>query len=75
MVDQNEMDKITTAMMEHLCDHLCRFPRETERKEDLEDICAGCEMGKHVCNILNTGMDPGNGEIARARYGCPGCGI
>ena len=54
MADQNEMDKIVTPMMEHLCDHLCRFPWETERKEDLEDICANCKMGQYVCNILNT---------------------
>lgn len=54
MVDQNEMEKIITPMMEHLCDHLCRFPWETERKEDLEDICAGCKMNKYVCDILDT---------------------
>ncbi len=54
MANQNEMDKIVTPMMEHLCDHLCRFPWETERKEDLEDICAECQMGQYVCDILNT---------------------
>ena len=54
MADQNEMEKIVTPMMEHLCDYLCRFPWETERKEDLEDICAGCQMDKYVCDILNT---------------------
>lgn len=54
MAGQNEVDKITTTMMEHLCDHLCRFPWETERKEDLEDICAECKMGQYVCDILNT---------------------
>ncbi|MFR3727679.1 hypothetical protein [Lacrimispora sp.] len=54
MADQNEMEKIVTPMMEHLCDHLCRFLWETERKEDLEDICAECKMDKYVCDILNT---------------------
>lgn len=54
MADQNEMEKIVTPMMEHLCDHLCRFLWETERKENLEDICAGCKMGQYVCDILNT---------------------
>lgn len=54
MADQNEMEKIVTPMMEHLCDHLCRFPWETERKEDLEDICAGCQMGQYTNEILNT---------------------
>ncbi len=54
MADQNEMDKIVASMMEHLCDHRCRFPWEIERKEDLEEICAGCQMGQYVCDIVNT---------------------
>lgn len=54
MADQNEMEKIVTPMMEHVCDHLCRFPWEIERKEDLEEVCAECQMGQYVCNILNT---------------------
>ena len=54
MSDQNEMEKIVTPMMEYLCDHLCRFPWETERKEDLEDICAGGQMDKYTNDILNT---------------------
>lgn len=54
MVEQNEMEKIVTSMMEHLCDRRCRFPWEIERKEDLEAICAECVMDKHVCNIVNT---------------------
>ncbi len=51
---QNEMETIVTSMMEHLCDHRCRFPWEIERKEDLEEICAGCQMGQYVCDIVNT---------------------
>jgi len=51
---QNEMETIVTSMMEHLCDHRCRFPWEIERKEDLEAICAECEMDIHVCSIVNT---------------------
>lgn len=54
MADQNEMLKIVTPMAEEICDHLCRFLWETERKEDLEDICAECKMGQYVCDILNT---------------------
>lgn len=34
--------------------NVCRFPWETERKEDLEGICAECKMGQNVCDILNT---------------------
>ena len=54
MADQNDMDKIVTPMMEHICDHLCRFPWETERKADLEDICAECKMDQYTSDILNT---------------------
>lgn len=54
MADQNKMEKIVAPMMEHLCDHMCRFPWETERKEDLEDICAECQMDKYTNDILNT---------------------
>ena len=54
MAAQNEMEKIVIPMMEHVCDHLCRFPLEIERKEDLEDICAECQMGQYVCDILST---------------------
>ena len=54
MADQNEMLKIVTPMVEHVCDHLCRFPWETERKEDLEEMCANCQMDKYTNDILNT---------------------
>jgi len=54
MAEQNEMDKIVTPMMEHICDHLCRFPKEVSDPEALEEICAECQMGKYVCLILNT---------------------
>jgi len=47
------MDKITEEMMEHVCDHLCRFPWEISDQEEMDAICDSCEMGKHVCNILN----------------------
>ncbi len=54
MTDQNEMEKIVTPMMEHVCDHLCRFSWEIERKEDLEEVCAGCQLDKYTNDILNT---------------------
>ncbi|MBE7718799.1 hypothetical protein [Lacrimispora indolis] len=54
MAEQNEMVKIITPMVEHVCDHLCRFPREISDREELDDICGGCEMGQFLCNILNT---------------------
>jgi len=49
---ENKMDTITTEMMEHICDHLCRFPREMSQ-EELDEHCCGCKMGQYVCDILN----------------------
>lgn len=53
MEKQNKMDKIVTAMAEHICDHLCRFPREISDQEELDNICVGCGMAQYICNILN----------------------
>lgn len=54
MEEQNEMLKIVTLMMEHVCDHLCRFPRKIGDQEELDKVCGCCQMGDHICNILNT---------------------
>ncbi len=54
MVEENETLKIVTLMVEHVCDHLCRFPGEISDQEELDKICGGCQMGDQICNILNT---------------------
>ena len=54
MVEQNEMEKIVTPMMEDICDHLCKHPYRVKNEEAMEEICAECQMGKYVCLILNT---------------------
>lgn len=46
------MDGITTEMMDHICDDLCRYPDQLNRIE-LDDKCAECKMGRFVCDILN----------------------
>lgn len=46
------MDGITTEMMEHICDDLCRHPDQLNRIE-LDDKCAECKMKRFVCDILN----------------------
>ncbi len=33
MLEQNEMENIVTPMMEDICDHLCRFPKEVTDQE------------------------------------------
>lgn len=48
-----DLNKITTEMMEHICDSLCRHPREISNIEELERICSECKMDKHVCDIIN----------------------
>ncbi|MGL5436578.1 MAG: hypothetical protein ACRDBO_14435 [Lachnospiraceae bacterium] len=53
-MEKTRMDKIAEVMMEHVCDKICRFPWEIENQEEMEEKCAGCQMGRHVCDILNT---------------------
>ena len=50
--EETWMDEITTEMMEHICDDLCRHPDQLNRIE-LDDKCAECKMERFVCDILN----------------------
>ena len=50
--EESTMNKLTTEMAEHICDHLCRFPREMEQ-EELDAHCCECKMSKFICDILN----------------------
>ena len=43
--EETWMDGITTEMMEHICDNLCRYPDQLSEME-LEDKCAECKMGR-----------------------------
>ncbi|MFA9376250.1 MAG: hypothetical protein ACERKZ_05775 [Lachnotalea sp.] len=58
-----QMEKITTEMMEYVCDNICKHPGNGENtgitQEDLEEICAECKMGKFVCDIMNNRRKPG----------------
>ena len=49
---KSETDEITTRMTEYICDQLCRYPKETADQDELDLICAGCEIGQFVCDIL-----------------------
>lgn len=53
-VKENAMDEIITQMMEYVCDQLCKKKEEVSSEDEMEDICAGCDMGDFVCKILNT---------------------
>ena len=52
MEGQTEMDSLVEEMMEHVCDELCRHPRQAEGHMELEGICATCSMGEYVRGIL-----------------------
>ncbi|MDR1770498.1 MAG: hypothetical protein LBS02_07670 [Hungatella sp.] len=54
MADQNEMVKIITPMMEHICDKLCRFPWEITDKEEMSRICHECKMNQYEQEIKDT---------------------
>lgn len=51
----NDLDRLTTEMMEYVCDHLCRYPEMEPDKESLEEICEGCEIGGVIRSILDQG--------------------
>lgn len=48
------IEKKVTEMAEHFCDKLCRHPfREDITQEELDEICANCEMSRFICSIVN----------------------
>lgn len=51
--EESEMDKLTTQMMEYICDHVCIAPKTVLDEEQQERYCSGCQMGKYVCDICN----------------------
>lgn len=51
--DENGMLPILEEMMAHVCDSMCPYPKEIKDEEELEKKCADCEMGDHICHILN----------------------
>lgn len=49
----DKITKITTEMMEYICDKLCRYPEMESDEESLAELCDGCRMGEFLCNIHN----------------------
>lgn len=50
----SRMEKAVDEMAAYVCDKVCRYG--TDGSLDmvrLDGICAECEMGDHVCRILN----------------------
>lgn len=54
MSDQNEMEKIVTPMVEHVCDKLCRFPWEITDPEEISRICHECKINQYEQEIKDT---------------------
>lgn len=51
---ENIVETLTTEMMEHICDNLCKYPNDKSlTEEEMEHICDGCKMGHYVCGICN----------------------
>lgn len=47
------------------CEYACSRSTKKESEEQLDEICAGCEMGQYVCDILNE-YNNRTGELERA---------
>lgn len=54
MTEETKMDHITTAMLEHICNHICWFSWEVSDQEEMDRICADCQMNRYLTDILNT---------------------
>lgn len=55
------LEELTTEMVGHICDNLCRHPRDTKRlgvsQDMLDVICSECKMGQFRSDILNAGKE------------------
>ena len=50
----NRMEEIIDEMAGYVCDKICRHRiGDSLDQERLDEICAECDMGDHVCNVLN----------------------
>ena len=48
-----EMKRIIEGMAGYVCDGLCKYNDGTLDQDGADDICARCEMGKHIRNVLD----------------------
>lgn len=46
-----DLSKITTEMLEHICDKLCIYPRTVTDQDELDGICAECRMEQFARQI------------------------
>ena len=49
---ENIVETLTTEMMEHICDNLCKHPlRVGQTQEELEHICNQCKIGLYMRGV------------------------
>ena len=49
-------------MAAHVCDKLCRYPREMTKQEELDAACEGCPLNAYVKHVLDMDTKEGGGE-------------
>ena len=50
----NKMEEIIEGMAEYICDKICRYNADASLDdEQMDNICYKCEMGDHICHVLN----------------------
>lgn len=50
----SRMEEAADEMAAYVCDKVCRYGTDGSLDQKrLDGICAECEMGNHVCRILN----------------------
>lgn len=52
--EATDMENIVDSMAEYICDNVCKHPVKCTSEEELDDICCECNLGRYVCDILNT---------------------
>lgn len=53
------VDVLTTEMMEHICDNLCRYRCDVTDETELDEICYKCRMNEYVSRMLDVAAGVG----------------
>lgn len=58
---ETRMDRITTRMMEHICDNLCKYPDQLNEEELEEKHCFGSLPRTRLCLKSSEAVERKNG--------------
>lgn len=50
--EPTDMDKITTEMMEYICDNLCKYPCACRSEEHLMEVCEECQVEEYLNSLV-----------------------